>query len=66
MRPTGVVGVETICPNCGATKDPARLFCACGKLLDREALESIDLKGEIGVRKFDQFWRSGDPNMIGA
>jgi hypothetical protein len=49
------------CPACGSARNPDRIFCSCGKLLDREVLESIRLPGEVGVQKLEKFWATGDP-----
>lgn len=52
------------CPRCGTGIRADRLFCDCGKLLDRDGLRKVRLAGLVGVGvnpKFDAFWASGDP-----
>jgi len=58
---------DTICPNCGQPAQSQRLFCACGKLLDKQGLKQVRMAGFVGVGqnpKFDDFWASGDPATL--
>ena len=55
---------------CEHPTDPTRTFCpVCGKLKQRDVLESIKLPGFVGVAhstspKIAEFWASGDPTVF--
>lgn len=57
------------CARCGAD-DQQNMFCgACGKVLDRAALQRVRLMGAVGLRHtssptVERFFQTGDPSVF--
>lgn len=51
-----------------SSADLTRLFCHCGKLLDRDGLKKVRFRGFIGIESLspnmEAFWATGDPSHV--
>lgn len=50
------------------SSEDGRMFCACGKVVDRQALKRVRFKGFTGGSstnpKIERFWATGDPEGL--